>query len=514
MSSFYDFDTVRRYILVFSKLFTDIHLKRKTSANVVLADFRVPVIYASKKKSYMELNANLESAATKLPIISIYMENIRYDGTRQKSSLYGHDFISKLDNNIKKHIDNPSPWIFDFSVTLYSKRNSDIYKMLQQILPTLCPMVVKNINIMPAINLSDETKIIYNDNVNNSENEFTVAPDSNKICLYTLNFSLFGWLFPPIKEKKIVKIIELYTAGQKNTIINEYSADDVINNNLISSTEFSETQVKEIKITTTEDKEKYNYFIDLSTEITDYGEKLKILDADDNEMEYVYEYNNGDYYGNDHIIPETLSLTKTGMVCILIPELVADVETKLRVIDQHNSNYAFANDIFNIYVDFNRSILRDVTLEGKTKNDIVYNKNSNLMVKTVEGDCKVFTNNSLGGDDKTFKIGFSTLGFENDKYICGLHTESVGNYVYLKTSETTQTIEIHEVVATTDTLIASISASTIISAITFDFTSGDLEIDVDGQTHTFTSSLELIVPYINWNGTSAAGINNIVGYRK
>ena len=95
----------------------------------------------------------------------------------------------------------------------------------------------------------------------------------------------------------------------------------------------------------------------------------------------------------------------------MIPEITANEPIKFKLINQHHSNYEFASDIFNLYVDFNRSILRDITIENKSKFDMVYNKDSNLLIKTIDGSCKVFTNNSIESENKYYELKFSDLAF-------------------------------------------------------------------------------------------------------
>ena len=514
MVAYYDYDTIRKYILVFSKLFSEVYLQRKDTDNTILKNLKVPIIYGDKTKARYEINSNLETAGVKLPMMSIYLEDFQYDSERQKNTMFGHKFISKVDKRIKKYIEHPAPYTFSFSLSIWTKKTRDMYKILQQILPQFKPQIIKNVNILPEMNLSQEIKIKYIGNSNESEREYTEDPNSVKQCLYTLNFELYGWLFDPIEDKKIAETIELLNGGNKHSIMNQYSHDDIINNKLISVTSYDDEMIKEFTITPTEDKKMYNHIEDLTTEITLKGEKLVIADMNGEEYPFVFEYNNGEYYGYDNLVPDNLALTKTGNICMLIPEMTSGEPMTFFVYTRQLSNYEFAADVINLYVDFNRSVIRDITIEDKTKNDYVYLQNGSMKIKTVDGSCKVFTNNSLTDSDKFYKIGFDSLTFENDKFICGIHTENDDNYIYLKTHATNQTVDIHEVVNSVDTIISTIAVGATISTITFDFNSDDLTIDIDSTDHTFTPTNECIIPFVNCNFTNIVSVGYILGYRK
>lgn len=514
MVAYYNFDTIRKYIIVFSKLFSELYIKRLDTDNTVLQNIKVPIIYGDKSKARHVINSNLETTGVKLPIISMYLEDMQYDPERQKNTMYGHDFISKVDNRIKKYVEHPAPYIFIFSVSIWTKKITDMYKLIQQILPQFKPHIVKNVNILPEMNLSLETKIKYTGNSNESVREFTEDANSVRQCLYTLNFELYGWLFDPIEDRKIAQTIELYDGFNKHSIIDQYGADDIINNKLVTITSYDDEMIKEFTVTPTEDKDQYNHIEDLTTEITVKGENLVIKDKDGEEYPFVFEYDNGEYYGYDNLVPDNLSLSKTGNICMLIPEMLSDEPQTFYVYTQQIANYEFAMDVINLYVDFNRSILRDITIEDKTKNDYVYLSNGSLKLKTVDGTCKVFTNKSIKDGDKFYKIGFSSLTFENGVFIGGLHTENGNNYIYLKTHATNQTVEVHEVVNSVDTTLSVISVGATISDISFDFTSSDLTIDIDGNDYTFTPTTETIIPFLNCNFTNVVSVEYILGYRK
>ena len=512
--NFYDFSTIRKYIIVFSKLFTDINLQYLDTDNTVLRNIQVPIIYGSKKKTYYSINSNLESAGAKLPLMSMKLIDMQYDSDRQRNTMYGHESLSKVSSNLKKYIDNPAPYNFIFELSIWTKKTSDMHKILQQVLPMFKPKIVKNVNILPEINLSLETPIRFTGMTNDTEDEYNEEPDSVKVCMYTLNFELSGYLFDPIKDIKIVKEIQLRTENDKYRLTDQYNYDDVINKNLTTLTDYDMETVKTFSITASEDKQKYNYFLDISTEISSYGEKFIIEDSSGNEYPFVYEYDNGEYYGNDSLVPEYLALVKTGYICILLGEMDSgDIKTlHMKVAD--NNNYEFASDVINLYIDFNRNVLRDVHIQNKTVNDYVYNNQGTLKIKTVDGSCKIFTNDSIKDSDKYFEIGFTSTSFENSKYICGMHSEVTDNYMYLKADASTQVVEVHEVVIGNDTELATIACGSTISTISFDFTSDDLEIDIDGTTYSFTPANEYIIPYINWNGSVVASVDYVLGYRK
>jgi hypothetical protein len=518
MSNYYFFNSIYKYTIAFCKLFTDFHIRRYDNENNLVKNFRVNIMYAEKSKAYMKLfSSKIESVGVKLPLISIYMKDMQYMENYQMNNLWSNEYISKIDNGLRKYIENPAPYIFKFEVNLWTKYPQDMHKLLEQILPKFRPKITQNINILPEINLSLEIPVKLVNVINNSENELDNTAGSSQMQKYTLEFEMLGYLFPPIKEQKITKQIEIFNKelGIKQTVYSDESPYDIVNNKLINTVDISETVVKEFQVNITKDINPCLYLLDITSELGTYGENLYISDSDGNDYDFVYEYDNGEFYSADTYIPSTLSLSKTGRIAIDLQSRINGEKVNLYIKTSNHENYVFPHDIIELYEDFNNRNMRNVIIEDKTFNDIIYINGGKLFVKTIDGSCVVFSRNSISEIDKLLEIGLSDLPMEADKYIGGFYSSDSDN-LYLKINSGNNGIEVHEVISEVDTILTTISFTNDIEKIILEYNSGTGEHDltINSITYSFTANANFITPFINWNGTAAAEIEYFKGYKK
>ena len=199
------FSTIRKYVCLFGTLFNDIHITRTDASGNTTHLIKVPLSYGPKEKMLSRIdgdpNIDRESALT-LPRMSFEIAGYRYDQERKLNSL-GKIAVKDTDTNKAKYQYNPVPWNFDFSLSIYVKNAEDGTKIIEQILPFFTPEWTSTVNLIPEMNVIMDIPVILNSI--SSEDTYTGDFSTRRALIWTLNFTLKGYLYGPIKKNALIK---------------------------------------------------------------------------------------------------------------------------------------------------------------------------------------------------------------------------------------------------------------------------------------------------------------------
>lgn len=218
--------TIRKVIVAFGNLFNEVKLSRYDNNGVELENFLVPIVYGGKEKYVSRLEGDPEldkKVQITLPIMSFEMTNMSYDparklNTNKKITAYSGQSGSTL------AVYNPVPFDFDFSVFAYVRNIEDGAQLMEKILPYFTPDYTVNVNLVPEMGIVKQLPIILK-NVSN-EVDYEGSYDSKvRSIIWTLTFTVKGYLYGAIKEPKIIK-----------TAITNILDDDSLLNNTITTT--------------------------------------------------------------------------------------------------------------------------------------------------------------------------------------------------------------------------------------------------------------------------------------
>jgi hypothetical protein len=197
---------MRKYVILFGTLFNDIHITRTNKAGETTHLLKVPLAYAAKEKMLSRLEGDPEiqrETALLLPRMSFEMEGVAYDPSRKLNTL-GRIGVKDTSNpNKMKYQYNPVPYNFDFKLYVYVKNAEDGTKIIEQILPFFTPDWTSTIALIPEMNVHMDIPIVLNDiSIEDTyEGKFT----ERRALIWTLNFTLKGYIYGPIKKSTIIK---------------------------------------------------------------------------------------------------------------------------------------------------------------------------------------------------------------------------------------------------------------------------------------------------------------------
>lgn len=199
------FSTIKKYVIAFGTLFNDIAISREDSANNETAFIRVPLTYAAKDKMLARVisDPNIDRpTALVLPRMSFQMLDMKYDGDRKLNTLNKITYTT-TDPNKNKYQYEGVPYNFTFRLNVYVKNAEDGTKIVEQIIPFFTPDWTPTLKLIPEMGVILDTPIILNSVT--TEDTYDQTFSQRRAIVWTLDFTLKGFLFAPIKEKKIIK---------------------------------------------------------------------------------------------------------------------------------------------------------------------------------------------------------------------------------------------------------------------------------------------------------------------
>jgi hypothetical protein len=200
------FQTIRKYVTLFGTLFNEIHITRTNKTGDMTSYIKVPITYAPKEKMLARVgqdpNIDRPSATITLPLMSFEMTDIRYDSDR-KLPTTNRSAIKSSDKNKLKYQYNPVPYSFGFRLYVYVKNAEDGTKIVEQILPYFTPDFTVTVNLIPEMETNIDIPVVMNSI--NQEDTYEGSFTERQAIIWTLDFTVKGYIYGPIKTGAIIK---------------------------------------------------------------------------------------------------------------------------------------------------------------------------------------------------------------------------------------------------------------------------------------------------------------------
>lgn len=202
------FGMMKKYMIAFKHIMSDIHVLRTDSNDITIKDIIVPVTYANKSKlfRYLERDYNNvgENVRTVLPIISYNFSSMTFDPTRKKSNL--NQFKYETVNGIETFQYAGNPYNFNVDMSIWAMYVKDIIQIIEQVAAFFKPDFTLSVNEIPELGITKNIPIILNSIDFGFENEFV---EEDRVLKCDLNFTLKGYVYPPISNESIIEHIKL-----------------------------------------------------------------------------------------------------------------------------------------------------------------------------------------------------------------------------------------------------------------------------------------------------------------
>lgn len=197
--------TIRKMVIAMGTVLNDIELVRYTKdGNTAKEKFKVPLSYGAKEKYYVRLTTDpdlVRSLNIVVPRISFELTGMTYDSSRKMLSTMTNSAIRDGTTSYRQYA--PVPYDFNFSASVYVRNTEDGTQIIEQIVPFFTPDFTITANLIPNIGLKYDIPIILNSVTNQVDYEGDFM--STRLIIWNLEFTLKGYLFPPVKSSKIIR---------------------------------------------------------------------------------------------------------------------------------------------------------------------------------------------------------------------------------------------------------------------------------------------------------------------
>lgn len=204
--------TIRRYVIYFGTLFNNMYLTRDDSNGNQIQKIKVPIHYGPKEKflARLEGNDDLErEIAISLPRMSFRIVDFQYDASRKLDSLIKLKATSQNNPNKATFQYAPVPYNFEFELYIMVKNAEDGTRLIEQIIPYFVPDYTSTLNLNTDLNQVFDVPLILNGT--SQEDTFEGPFEQRRTIVWTLRFTMKGWVFGPTRQSSLINQVEINT---------------------------------------------------------------------------------------------------------------------------------------------------------------------------------------------------------------------------------------------------------------------------------------------------------------
>jgi len=236
---------IRKMVIVFGNMFNNLKLVRYNQTNTAeIERITVPLSYASKEKFYKRITEDpqyTQEVQIVLPRMAFSMDGLSYDPLRKISSHISNFGVSSEKLNSVK----PVPYNFDFNLHLFVRNTEDGTQIIEQILPYFTPDYTVTVDFFGMDKLEMDIPIVFNSI--NVDDQYEGDKEITRMIVWTLNFTVKGYLFGPVTEIKQIKKVSanIYDATTTTSDLVELSLNNGSGNYKVGELVYQGNSVEE-----------------------------------------------------------------------------------------------------------------------------------------------------------------------------------------------------------------------------------------------------------------------------
>ena len=212
-------ETIRRYVIVFGTMFNDMVVHRRNAAGTIVKRLKVPIAYGPRAKFLSRIKQDptlTKPDAISLPRMSFQIVGYNYDPARKLQTI-GQMRSAVANTSLNGAVYNPVPYNIDFELSIYVLNAEDGTMLIEQILPFFTPEWTNTMKLVDDIDLRMDVPVVLN--TINTEDTYEDAYENRRTIIHTLNFTMKGYIFGPVKNKDVILI-----ANTRTFVIDGFSA--------------------------------------------------------------------------------------------------------------------------------------------------------------------------------------------------------------------------------------------------------------------------------------------------
>lgn len=238
----YYWEMTKKYTVAFFHIFDDVHVIR-SDGDTVLKDIKVPVSYVGKSKLFYLLQRKESvgtSVSTVLPRITFLITGMSPDPTRKESNV--NTIHVQLNNDTEDMLYAPVPYNFTVQLSVWATYTDDMMQIVEQIAPFFKPDFTMLVEEIGELGIRRNVSTVLNGITLDVANEF--QDEQNRIVSADMDFTIKGYLYPPISDAYIIKQINIRLTDWLDRCLDYAEINhtfDELNYNLESNGDFRST---------------------------------------------------------------------------------------------------------------------------------------------------------------------------------------------------------------------------------------------------------------------------------
>lgn len=201
-------EMIKKYIVAFYHLFDDVHVVRTDKDGNIIKDILVPVSYVGKNKMFYLLQRRPDVGgriSTTLPRMSFQITGLAPDPARKESQV--NEIPIEYQDGSEDFMYIPVPFNFQISFSVWAEYQEDMLQIIEQVGTFFRPDHTFIVEEIEELNIKRNISIVLNGMNLDITNEF--ADEEDRTVIADMDFTLKGYLYPPISNASIIKIINV-----------------------------------------------------------------------------------------------------------------------------------------------------------------------------------------------------------------------------------------------------------------------------------------------------------------
>lgn len=206
----YYHSTIRKYVALFGKLFSDVWVNRSDAAGNVVQSAKVPISYSPREKLLARIEGMNgrdpmeQRVAVQLPRMGFEITGFSYASERKLSTINRFVRQDSQDKDRRTFQYNPVPYDILFSLSIFVKNTTDGTMIIEQILPFFTPEWTPTVRLINDPEIVLDVPIVLNDI--SQEDVYEGTFEERRSLIWTLNFTMKGYFFGPTRRQGIITL--------------------------------------------------------------------------------------------------------------------------------------------------------------------------------------------------------------------------------------------------------------------------------------------------------------------
>lgn len=199
---------IKKYIVAFHHLFDDVHVLRRDKSDTIIKDITVPCSYVAKSKLFYLLQRKDDvngRISTTLPRMSFLITGVSPDVARKEPQT--NEISIAFDGETESFMYAPVPYNFNIQFSVWAEYQDDLMQILEQVGTFFKPDFTFFVEEIPELQIRRNISIVLNAMNLDIANEF--SDELDRVVMADIDFTLKGYLYPPISDENIIKIINV-----------------------------------------------------------------------------------------------------------------------------------------------------------------------------------------------------------------------------------------------------------------------------------------------------------------